>query len=192
MWNVKSRTFIRLELSESGTGGRALVPDFHLERGAHRSGTDLERSLSVSLEFLTRLERSGTIFADTHCCLGHVCRQKFCIPSSRLHTLFGYANAFPPTILSQMSCIPDHKIFCIPPNAYPLPANYFCHKPQKRSRIHHDNQQQQYFWLVSSHSKATRGRHQHCPTARDVCRTDVHRTGSLLESSCSTETRIEE
>ncbi len=66
MWNVKSRTFFRLELSESGTGGRALVPDFHLERGAHQSGTDLERSLSVSLEFLTRLEWSGTIFAGTH------------------------------------------------------------------------------------------------------------------------------
>ncbi len=59
-------SLLRLWALESGTGGRALLPHFHLERGAHRSGTDLECSLSVSLELLTRLERSGTIFAGTH------------------------------------------------------------------------------------------------------------------------------
>jgi hypothetical protein len=86
MWNLESRTFHVC---------RTLVPDFHLERGAHGSGTDLERSLSVSLELFTRLERSGTIFAGTQCNNFFVDAREAFSPAGMTNKCCFHIGAFP-------------------------------------------------------------------------------------------------
>jgi len=56
---------------------------------------------------------------------GHLWRQNFCVPNSVLSTHFGYANAFPPQILSVSKCIAGQKYFAYPKVHTPFPPSVF-------------------------------------------------------------------